>query len=415
MRDLLVFALLAALASPLSAQTLLGVGSDMPAAPVTSPPSQAVGPIDAATSRAALDAFLAVYYDADSGIVSKREKPAPPVREEPSNPWEWIQDKWSRAWDRVKQIGRDVAKTDKADFWWVPHYMEMATDAFELSGDTRDRELLIKMREGFTKYYFWRTNTFNDDLAWWMLASIRAFEVTQDARFRDDAVMLHAAILKSKDDTYGGGIHWKSDGTRFKNVPINAPFVIASMKLAKATGDARYRQVGLEVHDWMVRTLWHDGPLDDGVDDKGHQTAAYTYNYGTFLGACLAVYDETGDAAELARATKAADWAIANLAPGGIVKDEGAGDGAGFKMILTRYLAELAVRPGGEKYAQFLHANARAAWQNRRGRDSVMGYDWSKPAADGSLESFTAAAGVELLFHSRKAARSGAPAPPARP
>lgn len=403
MRDLLVAVLSLALLAPSTcAQSLLGVDSALEGGPA----------VDDPTARAALDAFLKVYWQDGAHLVSKDEPEAPAARPEPSNPWEWIKDKAGRIWDRVRGAGKAMAHLDKADFWWVPHFMEMALDAYELSGDARDRALLEALRDGMHAHYFWRTNAFNDDLGWWMLASIRAYEVTHDGRWLDDAKMLHEAIRTSKDATFGGGVHWKRDGTRFKNVPINAPFVIASVKLWRATKDAHYRRDALEVHEWMVRTLWHDGPLDDGIDDRGHQTAAYTYNYGTFIGACLAVYDETGDARQLEYARTAARWAIEHLAPGGIVKDEGSGDGAGFKMILTRYLAELAVRPGGEGLADFLDANARAAWEHRRARDSIMGYDWSKPAPESGIQSFTAAAGVDLILQARKVRRRAAPAHP---
>ena len=74
-------------------------------------------------------------------------------------------------------------------------------------------------------------------------------------------------------------------------------------------------------------------------------------------------------------------------------------------MILTRYLVDLVGRPGGEKYAEFLDNNAHAAWEHRRQRDDIMGYDWSKLPPDLHVQSFTAAAGVDIILQSRKAHR----------
>ena len=156
-----------------------------------------------------------------------------------------------------------------------------------------------------------------------MLDALRIYEVTQEKQWLDDGKKLHARIREYYDGTYGGGVWWKRDGTRFKNVPINAPYVIASMKLVKLTGEDRYKKDAVEVYTWMESKLFHKPVVEDGINDTGLVSSAYTYNYGTFVGASVAMYDETGDARYRENAVSAADHAIATLAPGGIVKDEG--------------------------------------------------------------------------------------------
>ena len=44
-----------------------------------------------------------------------------------------------------------------------------------------------------------------------------------------------------------------------------------------------------------------------------------------------------------------------------------------------RCLAELARRPGCEKYREYILSNARSAWTSRRLSDGINGPDWTQP------------------------------------
>lgn len=389
--------------APACGQSLLGVDSANDRQGVAvEPAALATQALDAATARTAFDAFLKVFFISDQGICRKVEvEPAP--RPQPHNPWEWIGDKLDRARDWVVEESRESIRLHKADYWWVPHFIEMAADSYELTGEARDRDFAKTMNDAlFSPYYYWWFNSFNDDLAWHMLSCLRMHDVTNDPQWLEDGKKLYHRIREYKDGEYGGGVWWKRDGTRFKNVPVNAPFVIGACKLFQKTGDPLYKTDALEVYAWTEENLTKpDGTVLDGRNDSGIVPNGYTYNAGTWVGASLGLYELTRDTRYLTNATKAADWALATMAPNGIVKDEGAGDGAGFKMILTRYLVDLATRPGGEKYAEFLDKNAASAWANRRQKDQIMGYNWAQPAAGTGIQSFTAAAGVDIILQSR--------------
>ncbi len=77
------------------------------------------------------------------------------------------------------------------------------------------------------------------------------------------------------------------------------------------------------------------------------------------------------------------------------MRDEGKGDGGGFKGIYVRYLAELTYTFGQSQYQGFLETNARTAWSNRNA-DNLMGGNWTRVAAY-PLEVHEAGSAVTLL------------------
>lgn len=399
-----IIALLISIA-PAWGQSLLGVDSANDRQGVgTEPAAPATSALDAATARTAFDAFLKVYYVPDQGICRKVDV-QPENRPQPNNPWEWIGDKLDRAGDWIARESQELIQLHKACYWWVPHFMEMAADSYELTGEQRDRDFAKTMNDAlFSIYYYWKFNSFNDDLAWHMLGCLRMHDVTNEGFWLEDGKKLYHRIREYKDGVFGGGVWWKRDGTMFKNIPVNAPFIIGAMKLYKKTGDQQYKTDALEVYNWCEANLIEpDGRVLDGRNENGLVRAAYTYNQGTWIGASMALYDDTKEVRYMRNAILAANWGMENLAPNGIVKDEGAGDGAGFKMIMTRYMVELAQRPEGTRYLEFLDRNAASAWSNRRQRDQIMGYNWAQPAPSGEIQSFTAACGVDIILQSRLA------------
>ena len=83
------------------------------------------------------------------------------------------------------------------------------------------------------------------------------------------------------------------------------------------------------------------------------------------------------------------------LTPGGVLKDEGGGDGGLFKGIFVRYLAQLATEPAvaaatRARYVAFLKFNGESLYQKgMRKSDYLFNTNWtSQPsgAVDGSTQ-----------------------------
>jgi predicted alpha-1,6-mannanase (GH76 family) len=364
--------------APISSSTAASVPSS---AAVTSSSTTTLAATDA---RKALEAFVTVYWDPNA------------------------HDVWKNS-DHQAHNG-DLY----SDFWWQAHFVETALDAWEATGDPNDLVLVAQIYDGFVAQHASWTNDFDDDLCWWALALAHAFEATLDTRYRDRAVTLFDSIAAFEDQTYGGGLWWKRNGTDAgKNVCINCPFVMTALHLYAWTGDPTYLDRAKRVYSWVQSRLTSGGSVGDSIHGPGAgglSNDQFTYNYGTFVGASLGLADATGDPSYLAAADAAADQAIATLTTNGVLKDEGDGDGAGFKMILSRYLARLAQR-GRPKLATFLATNAAAAWSNRRG-DDLMGRDWGAPAPATFIQSFAAASAVDVQFHAVLATLPPVASPP---
>jgi predicted alpha-1,6-mannanase (GH76 family) len=341
----------------------------------------------AARALAAYDAFLAAYWDPNTRNFFKES-------DHPLN---------------VTGIQTLFAGQLYSDFWWEAHLLELTLDVYELTGSASDRAQIDAVYDGFVSmpWHGWMLNPYSDDLGWWALVLARAYEVTGEERFRDRAAAIFASIAPFEDATYGGGVWWKRDATfQSKNVCIGAPFALVAAHLYSWTGDPSYLDAAKRVHAWLGSRLVSGDLVLDNVSGTAAGAPAnvqLTYNYGTWIGASLALADATGDPSYLADAQAAADHAMAALGANGILPDEGTGDCAGFKMILTRYLLVLA-RRGDARVASFLEANAASAWSNRRA-DGLMGEDWASPAPSGSILSFAAASAVDVQLHAALASR----------
>ncbi|WP_308637564.1 glycoside hydrolase family 76 protein [Paenibacillus silvisoli] len=288
------------------------------------------------------------------------------------------------------------------DFWWEAQLWETVMDAYERTGSSTYRTMIDDIYTGFNaKYTNMMDNPFNDDLGWWALACMRAYEITGTAEYRNRASFLFEQIYAFNDSTYGGGIWWKRDGTSpQKNMATNAPMIMTAIKLKNATGDSAYLTKATNLYTWIKSRLVSGSKLNDHVEGSGSGTVIdwdFTYNYGTFLGAALAMYQTTGTSGYLTDANTAADYVIDKMTLSYSLLYEGENDGAGFKMIFARNLNKLRIATGNASYLNFLQQNATQAFNHRRTSDNVIGSDWTGPTGSGYVQSLAAAAGASIL------------------
>jgi predicted alpha-1,6-mannanase (GH76 family) len=292
------------------------------------------------------------------------------------------------------------------DYWWEAQLWEMVLDRYERTGDDAARAMIDDVFDGFqSKYPDFRDNDWNDDIGWWARGSIRAYELTGEARFLAAAEDMFAFIAPYEDTTYGGGIWWKNvdvgDGTKNeKNVATNATAVYTAMRLYAATGTQSYKDTALRLFSWLDTNFNRGGHLLDHVSGTGQYASwDWTYNEGNFAGAALELYLDSGQQSYLDKATASVDWAVRNLTSSGTFLFEGRDDTAGFKSILTRNIRALIDEGGQTQYEAVLTANASqaAAQVNSSG---VGWYDWTAPApelAAEAIQSLAAGATVAVL------------------
>ncbi|MGH3858611.1 glycoside hydrolase family 76 protein [Actinokineospora sp.] len=258
------------------------------------------------------------------------------------------------------------------NYWWQANLLDCLIDAQVRAPSPNRLSTIHKHVRGIHLRNFrqW-TNEYYDDIAWLGLALLRASdEVGLDT---EDALHAITARLREGWTDHGGGGIWWRRGDNLKNVPANGP---AAILLARFAQDRADRQRARSMNDWMDGYLRdrETGLLFDGLRTSpdggvaGLVDIVYTYNQGTFLGACveLAADDRSGIWAE--RAERTIHAVAHHLAVEGVLPGRRGGDGGLFAGILARYLALSAIRlpeASGDLASWLVFTTADEVWRNR--------------------------------------------------
>ncbi|WP_379131843.1 glycoside hydrolase family 76 protein [Paenibacillus sp. sgz500958] len=294
------------------------------------------------------------------------------------------------------------------DFWWEAQLWETVMDAYERTNSTTYRTMIDDIYAGFNaKYPDMMANPFNDDLGWWALACLRAYELTGTVEYLNRGSFLFDQIYAEWDTSaYGGGIWWRRDAhtpgqaNAQKNMATNAPMVMTAIKLKNAYNNNAYLTKATQIYNWIKPNLVNGSKVNDHIEGTGSGTVKdwdFTYNYGTFLGAAVSLYQATGTASYLTDANNAAQYVVNKMVSAQTLMYEGVNDAPGFKMVFVRNLNRLRVQGGQSQYLSFLQQNATQAWNHRRTSDQIIGSDWLRPTGAAYVQSLTAAAGASIL------------------
>jgi len=289
--------------------------------------------------------------------------------------------------------------SDWAQYWPQAHALDVLTDAYLRNPSTTIKSKMIDLLSGVqVKNGGSMINYYYDDMEWMALACLRAYVVTNDSHFKDVTDVLWADIKNGWSSDLGGGIWWRKDDPS-KNTPSNMPAAILAARLYKIGGNSTDLQWAKKIYDWERATLYDPvtGLVYDNIDKNGLKNTdwKFTYNQGTFLGAALELYENTGSSAYLSDALQAADFTLNSgfLTSNGILKDEGGGDGGLFKGIFVRYFTRLIVDatfdPSKKSdYVNFLRANGESLWSKGMNKSNLLfGSAWDK--APGSSTDLT--------------------------
>jgi hypothetical protein len=284
---------------------------------------------------------------------------------------------------RTNGIGYFRASTQSnkpADIWKLAEEIEMVIDAWERSHNPAFSNQVAELIEGFDRIHGgnWTKNEFNDDVMWICIANLRGYQMTGNTKWREHAHANFDAVYARAWDTNfaGGGLFWKTEN-RSKNTCVNAPAAIAACLLWKACGDPKYRDKANEIIDWNKKVLSDGhGWIYDSIRTNGRVSqVSFSYNQGTFIGACN-LLGRTNDAAEVMdyamhkQGIQVKEFQV--LPPYRISTDS-----AGFHGIFLRWAARYMRDQHLESaYLSWLQANALSAWSVRRPSDNLSWCDW---------------------------------------
>jgi predicted alpha-1,6-mannanase (GH76 family) len=275
----------------------------------------------------------------------------------------------------------------RVNYWWHAQALDTLVDAYERAPDRetsrRIRWLVFGQRlanRGRLR------NDYYDDMGWMALALLRA------GRW-EEAERLWRTIRAGWNDHHGGGIPWRVQQPRYKNIPANGPAAILAARLGEHDWAAR-------IVEWMESVLVdaETGDVYDGIDRLGggqvDSNWRFSYDYGVAFGAELAV-------GRRQVAERIAQAGIARCTPDSVLRSEGTGDGALFKGILARYLTLL----GGEDARRVVLTTAHACWEHR----DPMGRFGPDPRRrpDGPVELSAMLSGVMIVEAAARLQRAG--------
>ncbi|MGD9618765.1 MAG: glycoside hydrolase family 76 protein [Mycolicibacterium sp.] len=255
-------------------------------------------------------------------------------------------------------------------YWWQAHLLDNLVDAQVRDPQPERLKSIARQIRGHSLRNLgsW-VNDYYDDMAWLALALERAGRLTGVHRPKAEA-KLAGQFLTAWVPEDGGGIPWRKQD-QFFNAPANGP---AGIFLARHEERLRRAQ---QMADWIDETLIDPEThlVFDGIKGGSLVRAQYTYCQGVVLGLETELAARSEDPRHAERVHRLVAAVAAHMAPDGVIKGAGGGDGGLFNGILARYLALAATAlplrgPGDDKARHTARSlvlgSAQAAWEHRQ-------------------------------------------------
>jgi predicted alpha-1,6-mannanase (GH76 family) len=302
---------------------------------------------------------------------------------------------WALPATQLGMVAWPSARRDRLfvgwNYWWQAHLLDCLVDA-QLRDPQPERRTKIarQIRSHRLRNNGSWVNSYYDDMAWLALALERAARVA-GVEHRHALNKLTDQFVKAWVPEDGGGIPWRKQD-QFFNAPANGP---AGIFLARYGDRLRRAQ---QMGDWIDATLIDpethlvfDG-IKDGIKAGSLVRAQYTYCQGVVLGLETELAARTATERHAARVHRLVGAVDEHMAPAGVLRGAGGGDGGLFAGITARYLALVATTLPGvsaadaaarETASELVLASAQSAWDNRQ---SVQGLPLFGPFWDRAAE-----------------------------
>ena len=275
--------------------------------------------------------------------------------------------------------------------WGESETLETILDMYEATGDRHYLSIYESCYSYFRYHvgatwtggtvvggYDWFGYDFNDDVMWHIIGAARAYLLSGNKLYLDDAKRNFDLIYERAHLGYIDMLRWaeRSGNHNGTNSCINGPAEVAACYIALGTGDESYfeKARALYANQRKYLTNMSTGQVYDSMvfnpatlEIVERNNWASTYNQGTMLGAAVLLYQHYGDAQYRNDADKIINYSRSNLCDNnGIIKvcQDVSGDFQGFKGILMRYVGLYVRQFGNERYDKWMKDNAMRAFCN---------------------------------------------------
>ncbi|HEY6574305.1 MAG TPA: glycoside hydrolase family 76 protein, partial [Mycobacterium sp.] len=217
-------------------------------------------------------------------------------------------------------------------YWWQAHLLDNLVDAQLRDPQPERQQMITRQIRGhrLRNNGSW-VNDYYDDMAWLALALERAGRLAGVERPKA-LKKLSEQFLNAWVPEDGGGIPWRKQD-QFFNAPANGP---AGIFLARYGDRLRRAQ---QMSDWIDETIIDPEThlVFDGLKAGSLVRAQYTYCQGVVIGLDVELAARTEDPEHASRVHRLVAAVRDNMAPEGIIRGAGGGDGGLFNGILARY------------------------------------------------------------------------------
>jgi hypothetical protein len=232
--------------------------------------------------------------------------------------------------------------------------------------------------------------TYYDDNAWVGLNFMQEYDLTGQQPDLTRAEGIFQFVVSGWDTRTNvacpGGVFWEDVARSTRNTISNAPSAEVGLEIYQATRDPYYLTWATRMYDWVRGCLMNSNDMyDDHLDDSGSaDTALWSYNQGTMIGAGTLLYQITGDQNYLLQAEQTAAASVSYYSSDGNLYQQP----DVFNAIFFRNLFALAKIDHDPSYARLAASYADTAWlQDRQSNGLFTDPD---PSGGESLENQTA-------------------------
>ncbi|OQE31400.1 hypothetical protein PENSTE_c001G01437 [Penicillium steckii] len=254
----------------------------------------------------------------------------------------------------------------------------------------------------------WLDSAYDDD-AWWALAWIAAYDVTEDNTYLTLAEDIFAALVKAWGTRCGGGgIYWNPTDS-YINAITNELFLAVAAQLANRVPSKKTEYVRWAIKEWDWFTaqgfFGQNHTINDGLLDNCENNGAtvWSYNQGVVLGGLVELNKAAPNDTYLESANTIAKAAIDTLADSNHVIHDWCEtsscepDGTQFKGIFIRNLEMLHRASPSDLYKRVIQNSANSIWENDRNDQGQFGVNWAGPANVGKIDASTHSSAFDAL------------------
>jgi predicted alpha-1,6-mannanase (GH76 family) len=279
-------------------------------------------------------------------------------------------------------------------YWTYAQGFDALLDGVERTGGQKYSEWIRRFYDGRDERG-WLVDYFDDE-SWMTLALLRAYDLTDEQLYLDQAIALYQDIMAAWDTTccgqHLGGIWWNRQHQQ-KATASNAGPVIAGVRLTERTNDPQYQAFARQAYDfwWEHMVNQETFAIYDHLNPDGTRApGSLTYNHGVMISAALELHAATGEAHFLEEAHGFGEYLVSvatrDSDVGPLLHDAIGqscdGDCPAWKGIGYRYLAKLYRQdPTRAEYREVLTAGAEGIWTLARNPENdFFATNWAGPA-----------------------------------